>query len=232
MNRARLDDGAARRGEPAEPAADVLEASLAGVRIDSQTLDDGSEGPLDRGDVRGRVQREQPAGVQLDPGLSGSRAGGSTPGHRRSSPRRGRRAGRRAVPRTRTAAPGRPCRRYRPRSRSGHGRPSPPAQPRGPGCAGARPGRPASAARGPRALRPRGPAATPGGRRAGPSICAHVGGAQVARRRRSPARRRATPPEPARTASRMTSMLSRGASSASAASTRAPQPSSAWSLTS
>ena len=86
-----------RRGQPAEPRPMSCRPAWPAPGSDSQTLHDGGERALDRGDVGGRIERQQPAGIQLDPGLAGSQADGSTPARRHSSPRRDRRAGRRAA---------------------------------------------------------------------------------------------------------------------------------------
>ena len=68
MNRARLDNGAARGRQPAEPAADVLQARLPGGRGLLAHRDDGGEGSLNGRHVRAGVQCQQAIPVEFDQG--------------------------------------------------------------------------------------------------------------------------------------------------------------------
>src|SRR5580658_5850820 len=68
VHRPRLHDRAPRRGQPPEPAADLLLSRLPGrlrVRAD---VGDRVQSLADALDVGGRIQRQQPLGVQLHPG--------------------------------------------------------------------------------------------------------------------------------------------------------------------
>ena len=68
VHRPRLDHGAARRGQPAEPRAQGLPAGGTGAGLGRADVGGGLQRPADRVGVGGRVQRAQPVDVEVHPG--------------------------------------------------------------------------------------------------------------------------------------------------------------------